>query len=204
MNNLAKLALAAAKEIRKEVTQWEASLKGVTDDVSGDVRIREQGTADDWLDRNDIYDALSHISETLANSYAQIRKDLQDTNRLSWAGTAHEIREVLSTILRMLAPDEAVTSRPWYQQDPNTSGPTQKQRVRYILQMRGAGSKERAVAEQVVDLDEMIENLVRATYSRASNAAHRFKNRDEVLRVLRYFDAFAQDLLNLQQSNRGS
>lgn len=204
MNNLAKLALAAAKEIRKEVTQWEASLQGITDNVPGDVRIREQAIADDWLDRNDIYDALSHLSETLANSYAQVKKDLQDADRLSWAGTAHEIREVLSTMLRTLAPDEAVTSQHWYKQAPNTSGPTQKQRVRYILQVRGAGSKEREVAEQAVHLDEMIGNLVRATYSRASDAAHRFKNRDEVLRVLRYFEAFAQDLLNLEQSNRGS
>jgi len=194
-NNLAKLALAVAKEIQREVTQWEASLKGVTVSVS---------TTDDWLDRNDIYDALSHISGTLGNSYAQIKKDLQDTNRLSWAGTAHEIREVLRTMLETLAPDEAVTSQRWYRQDSGTSGPTQKQRVRYILQMRGAGSKERKVAEQVVSLDGMIENLVRATYSRASNAAHRFKNRNEVLRILRYFEAFAQDLLNLEESSRSS
>ncbi|MFZ2169953.1 MAG: hypothetical protein WAW61_10000 [Methylococcaceae bacterium] len=63
----------------------------------------------------------------------------------------------------------------------------------------GAGSKEREVVEQVVKLESMIEDLVRSTYARASDAAHRFKPKTEVVRVLRYFEAFAYDLLNLNE-----
>jgi len=149
--------------------------------------------------KNDIYNALSGISESLAGSYAQVKDDIKDSNRISWAGTAHEIRELLATMLRLLAPDESVRNQTWFKQAPNTSGPTQKQRVHYILLAHGAGSKERQVVEKVINLQNMIEDLVRLTYARASDAAHRFKPRSEVLRILRYFEAFAYDLLNLNE-----
>lgn len=145
-----------------------------------------------------IYKGLASLSEKLANSYEQVKLDIQDTDRISWAGTAHEIREVLATMLRLLAPDDRVTAETWFRQEPKTSGPTQKQRVRFILQQHGAGSKEREVAEQAIHLEEMIGSLVRATYSRASDAAHTFKVRTEVSRIIGYFDAFAHDLLNLE------
>jgi hypothetical protein len=146
----------------------------------------------------DIYDALREISDSLANSYAQVKMDLQDASRSSWAGTAHEIREVLSNMLRIMAPDEYVKEKTWYQQEKNTSGPTQKQRVRYILEQRGAGSKQREVVEKAAFLEDWIGEMVRATYSRASDAAHRKKSRTEVNRITSYFEAFAQDLLDLE------
>lgn len=148
--------------------------------------------------KSEIFKALANLSEPLAKSYIQVKIDLEDESRSSWAGTAHEIREVLSTMLRTLAPDEKVTSQTWYRQEEKTSGPTQKQRVRYILQEHGAGSKEKEVAEQVTKLEEMIGDIVRATYSRASDAAHRFKTRKEVARIVKYFDVFASDLLDLE------
>lgn len=147
---------------------------------------------------SEIFKALSRLSEPLANSYIQVKMDLEDSSRSSWAGTAHEIREVLSTLLRILAPDEKVTVQKWYRQEEKTSGPTQKQRVRFILQENGAGSKENEVVELATKLEEMIGDIVRATYSRASDAAHRFKNRKEVIRIVKYFDVFAIDLLDLE------
>ncbi len=150
------------------------------------------------LDREDIYEALAKISETLADSYLQVKRDIQDEARLTWAGTAHEIRQIIASLLEILAPDAEVISQRFYKQDPHTSGPTQKQRTHYILQIYNAGSKERAVVEQIANLDVWIEDLVRATYSRASDAAHRYKERREVLRILGYFEAFSQDLLNIE------
>jgi hypothetical protein len=149
-------------------------------------------------ENDQIYLALLELAEPLAKSYAQVKIDLLDTNRVSWAGTAHEIREVLSTMLRVLAPDDLVISQSWYRQDPKTNGPTQKQRVKKILLDHHSGSKEKDVVEQVSKLDDMIADLVRATYSRASDAAHRLKVRKEVSRIVKYFDVFALDLLNLE------
>lgn len=136
------------------------------------------------------------MSEPLASKYAQVKLDVETTDRLSWSGSAHEIREVLRGLLETLAPKEAVATEPWYVQDESASGPTHKQRVRYILRTRDSGSKEQKVAEQV-DMEDKIGDLVRATYTRASDAAHRTKDRREVRRIVRYFEAFAHDLLDL-------
>jgi len=145
-----------------------------------------------------IRDALLNISEPLAKSYVQIKRDIADTKRISWAGTAHEIREIVATLLRILAPDNKVKEQSWYKNDANSSNPTQKQRVKYILQQNQAGSKESEAINLIVDLEELISNIVRATYSRASDAAHRHKSREEVNRILQYFEVFIQDLLKLK------
>ena len=146
----------------------------------------------------EIREGLMSISGGLGLSYVQVYHDVQDTSRNSWAGTAHELREIIAAMLRLLAPDEEITKQEWYKPVHGASGPTQKQRVIYILKLRNAGSKEHEVVEQVSNLDEMIASIVRSTYSRASDAAHRYKNRDEVLRILRYFEAFAYDLLDIK------
>jgi len=146
-----------------------------------------------------IFRALNNISTTLGNSYSQVITDIQDAQRVSWAGTAHEVREIIATLLRTIAPDDKVKKESWYKQETNTSGPTQKQRVHYILKTRNAHSKELEVVEQITKLEDMIEDLVRATYSRASDAAHTHKSRTEVVRLLRYFEAFALDLLNIEE-----
>lgn len=150
--------------------------------------------------RKDIYHALKLVSEPLARGYAQVKKDLADTERLSWMGSANEIREVLGGLLRELAPDNDVEAQKWYKPEPNTKGPSQKQRVRYIAEKNHAGSREREVAEMVGILDKRIEDmgiLVRSVYSRANAATHRSKERREVVRIVGYFEAFAHDLLNL-------
>ena len=149
------------------------------------------------IPENNIHEALMKISPELANSYLQVIFDLQKTDRISWAGTAHEIREVLATLLRELGPDVEVSKQSWYKQNPETTGPTQKQRVKYIVQKNKSGSKEKDVIGQIDILDERIAILVRSTYNRASDAAHRFKPKQEVTRILKYFEAFALDLLNL-------
>jgi hypothetical protein len=146
--------------------------------------------------RQDIYGSLAAIEQRLADGYAQAYADLADPYRVSWAGTAHEIRELIATCLRHLAPDNAVQQRSWYRSESQDGRP-QKQRVKYILESRHAGSNEHEVTEQVDLIEERVGNLVRSTYGRASDAAHRGKRRSEARRILNYFEAFAHDLLDL-------
>lgn len=187
MNNTIKQIFVTAQAIQKDV-----NLIAPPESSSINLEIKSD------LPKNDkLYLALKEKSESLANSYAQVKIDIESDNRFSWAGTAHEIREILATLLRLLAPDNVVTTQSWYKTDSNTSGATQKQRVIYILKSRNSGTNEKDVLEQITGIEDMIGNLVRSTYSRASDAAHRFKERQEVRKILRYFDAFAYDLLNL-------
>lgn len=141
--------------------------------------------------------ALEAIAPELGHSYDQVLEDIEDRSRRSWAGTAHEIRELLAELLRHLGPDEDVQAESWYKQDPNTRGPTQRQRVRYILEQQRAGSKKRDVVKEMSIIEDRVGGLVRATYNRASDAAHRFKGRREAIRILRYFEVFSRDLLDL-------
>ncbi|MAS36930.1 MAG: hypothetical protein CL610_23200 [Anaerolineaceae bacterium] len=150
------------------------------------------------LEDNPIYVALRELSPSLALIYAQVKSDIAKNDRLTWGMTAHGIREVLRGILVLLAPDEELIVQPNYKQQSGTNGPTQKQRVKYILNKRGASSSSVDVVSEVDAIEERIGSLVRATYSRASDAAHGFKDKEETQRILRYFEAFAYDLLDLK------
>ena len=151
---------------------------------------------------DDVYRALMQVGEPLAKSYLQVKNDVESSDRTSWAGTAHEIREILATLLRTLAPDEGVTSASWYKEDKETPQEkkkriTQKQRVIYTLKQHEVGSAEEKVVRDIGTLDEMIGGLIRDTYTRASAAAHTFGGQKEAKKLLKYFEAFAYNLIDL-------
>lgn len=148
---------------------------------------------------NNILSALRTIAQPLASSYVQIAADFEDETRISWAGTAHEIRELLRKILEHLAPSIEVEQQEWYKLEPHTSGPTQKQRVKYILLKQGGDSRQQKVAQDIEVIEARTGALVRDVYGRASDAAHRSKNKTEAFKLLRYFEAFAYDLLDISE-----
>ena len=184
MNEFAKQVLIIAKSLQIEITP----------------KVKFEKTVPKKNYKNKIYRALLKISEHLASSYLQVQIDIDNQTRVSWVGTAHEIREILATLLRELAPDEDVCAQPWYEEYNNTSRPTQRQRVRYILEQKQVSTNEKKVMENIGIVENMASALVRATYSRASNAAHTFEGRKEVLRILKYFEAFVHDLLDIDES----
>jgi hypothetical protein len=144
-----------------------------------------------------IFEALNRVDRSLGRSYEQVVSDLNDEARGSWKGTANELRETLSTLLRALAPDEKVITQEKYMQEKNTTGPTQKQRVKYILEQRRSGSNEVEVAQEVEAFEERIGGFIRKFYNRASNSTHRPSERKEILKIHSYFIAFMRDLLDI-------
>lgn len=150
------------------------------------------------LGDDSISDALARISESLVAGYQQVHKDIADDSRISWRGPADEIREVLRELLEALAPDDDVKKASWYKQEPNAEGPTQAQRARFALEQRAAQSHRINATQETVNLvEQSVSRLVRKTYQRANNAAHTPQDRDEVKRMLGYFDLLAKDLLGL-------
>jgi hypothetical protein len=140
-------------------------------------------------------EAIRALDESLWCRYVQAGRDIADPGRLSYHAPMHDLRDVLSQVLRDLAPDAAVTGQEWYHPEPNTNGPTQTQRARYILEsVRGRRSGAVGVADSAISA---LSKLARATYSRAS-AAHREATRVEASQVLRYVDALLSDLLGVQ------
>ena len=90
----------------------------------------------DAVDRA-IIGTLQKLLPSAACSYEQAIRDLGGVVRLSWRGPATDLREALRETLDHLAPDANVTAQPGFKLEANTSGPTMKQKVRYILRQRG-------------------------------------------------------------------
>lgn|SRR5574341_39492 len=150
------------------------------------------------LGNGEVANALAKISDSLHSGYQQVLKDLSEDSRLSWRGTANELREVLRELLHILAPDSEVVKAQWYKEDTQTKKPTQAQRARYILEQRSTHQNRAEAAQETITLvEESISKLVRKTYERANNATHTPQDKDEVKRILDYFNVLAKDLLGL-------
>jgi hypothetical protein len=137
---------------------------------------------------------LERISLELANSYKQVLRDVEDVTRVSYRGTANELREILREVLVRLAPDEEVSKQLWFGQEGNNR-PTHRERARYILEKKGAGSRVHDVAEGSLGIvDEGLSQLVRDMYTRTSVATHTAQDLQEIRKLVGYFEPLIQDL----------
>jgi hypothetical protein len=142
---------------------------------------------------------LEKVHPELASSYKQVLRDLEDVTRLSYRGTANELREILREVLARLAPDDEVASQSWFVSSGNKGDeakrPTHQQRARYILERKGAGSRVHDVAEgSLQQVDEGLSKLVRDMYSRTSVASHTAQDLQEIKKEVMYFDGLIHDL----------
>jgi hypothetical protein len=143
---------------------------------------------------------LKRLDIQLANGYEQVILDLEDGNRISYRGTAGELREVLTEVLHRLAPTADVQATDWYK-EARRSGkkeptPTRAERIRFILRARNTRSAQTEAAETYVEsVEERLGNVVSATYARNSDAAHKGAEAAEVAQLLRYVNALLREVL---------
>jgi len=145
-----------------------------------------------------IVETLARILPSAAFAYEQALRDLGGPDRLSWRGPATDLRESLREILDHLAPDEAVLGQPGFKLEKDRTSPTMKQKVRFVLGMRGVtktGSKAPEGAVQAVE--EIVGGFVRSAYARSSVSTHTPTERDEGLRVHTYVRAALCELLEI-------
>src|SRR4051812_31457708 len=70
---------------------------------------------------------LSQMLPASGSSYEQVLRDLTQGSRVSWRGTAAELREVLREVIDTLAPDDKVMQQTGFQLEAGRTGPTQRQ-----------------------------------------------------------------------------
>jgi hypothetical protein len=58
-----------------------------------------------------ISERLEDLSDSLSPRYRQVCRDLRDPTRLAWTSEAHELRDILSNVLRTLATTEDVVAQ---------------------------------------------------------------------------------------------
>lgn len=145
-----------------------------------------------------LIDTMRKLSPAAADSFQQGLNDLSSTDRVSWRGTVVEFRESLREVLDQLAPDKDVASMPGYKPEKDAHGPTMKQKVMFILKSRQAPeSKSKPLADTVAVVDELVGNMVRSVYQRASRATHVAADRKEASRVRDYVVLALSEILEV-------
>jgi hypothetical protein len=133
-----------------------------------------------------------------ADSYEQAIRDIVEGGKVSWRGTATELREVLREVIHHLAPTEDVIAAPGYAHEEGQNKPTQRQRVRHILTTRHSGDAALASAEgALTTVDEMVALLARTTYNRSSASTHGGTGATEIRNLKGYIDALLSELLTV-------
>ncbi len=145
-----------------------------------------------------ILDTLTAMLPGSAASYEQALRDLAQGGRVSWRGTAAELREVLRDAIDHLAPDDKVMGATGFQREEGQTRPTQRQKVRFILRARRSGSTAVATAEgSLATIDEAIAALARSTYQRGATSTHVQTSGKEVRTLKGYVDALLAELLEV-------
>lgn len=154
--------------------------------------------------QNKIVATLKDMIPSAATSFEQALVDLADVHRISYRGTAAELREVIRETIDYLAPDNTVSAAPGFQFEKDQHGkprtsPTMKQKVRFLLKSRGKGTNAVANAQDALQQLEIgPDNLARSIYNRGSAATHTAQVRKEVTTLQRYTEVLLADLLEIE------
>ncbi len=168
-----------------------AEIQSANRDVVGSIRLTTTAEAS-------ILATLEQIVPSTALSYRQVLQDLGDTQRISYRGTAAELREVLRELLDHLAPDEEVLKTVKLEKDQK--GPSMKQKAAFILKARGIGDTARKTpVDAVGTVEESVGSLARSIYTRGAVSTHVVTTRKEVLTIKAYADAVLSDLLQIHR-----
>ncbi len=145
-----------------------------------------------------ILETLAALLPSTAASYEQAMRDISQGNRVSWRGTANELREVLRDVIDHFAPDDKVKAAAGFQLEQGQTRPTQKQKVRFVLRARRSASAAMSGAASSLDIiDEAVAGLARSTYNRGSASTHTATSSKEIRNLKRYVDALLAELLEI-------
>jgi Predicted pPIWI-associating nuclease len=159
---------------------------------------REANGDDLTPDESKLLKVIEQLVPSAGISYRQALSDLRDDKRMSFRGPALELREVLREVLDHTAPDKDVMASPGFQLENNRSGPTMKQKVRYILKKRGDGKTKASSPEDSASaVDAKIGDLTRSAYDLGSLATHVASERRQVVQVKWYIEAVLHDILRI-------
>jgi hypothetical protein len=148
-----------------------------------------------------VLNTLQQLVPTAALSYEQACRDLQEQARLSFRGTANELRECLREVLDHFAPDKEVESQPGFKFEGDQKKPTMRQKVRFILRARGQPSTATETTELAIGhAEESLSRLTRSVYQRSSISAHVTTTKTEVLQMKMYVDGVLAELLQVHRN----
>lgn len=141
---------------------------------------------------------LASMVPSAAASYQQAIQDLRDVGRVSFRGTAAELREALREVLDHLAPDESVMKSDGFKLEKDRSKPTQRQKVNFLLTARGRSKSAISSPQDAIGTFERgLGDLARSVYTQGSLSTHVASSRRELVQLKRYVEVVLQDVLEL-------
>jgi Predicted pPIWI-associating nuclease len=145
-----------------------------------------------------VFATLAAIVPSAAASYQQALQDLRDANRISFRGTAAELREALREVLDHLAPDDAVMKADGFKLEKDRNKPTQRQKVHFLLKARGHSKSAISSPQDAIETFERgLGELARSVYTQGSLSTHVASSHKELVRLKRYIEVVLQDVLEL-------
>lgn len=145
-----------------------------------------------------ILTTLRKLLPSAGLSYEQALRDLRGAPRLSYRGTAVELREALREVLDHLAPDADVMRSPGFKLEKDAARPTMKQKAQFILKARGVVSGALATPRDAIQrVEDASASLARSVYTRGSVSTHVATTREEVLTMKPYVDGVLAELLQV-------
>jgi hypothetical protein len=147
-----------------------------------------------------IIQTVGQLVPSATLSYEQALSELRGVDRLSYRGTAVELRETLREVLDHLAPDQEVMNVPGFKLEQDRQRPTMRQKARFVLRSRGLSATLRKAPEDTISLvDERTSSLVRSAYERGSVSTHVAMKKPEVQQLKLYIDSVLAELLQIHQ-----
>lgn len=203
MQSLITLANAKAltSKYKTLLKKIKASLVAVESTGSYTTRNKNTRTINNGYE-SAILNILKQIVPAVGNSYQQVLNDLNSV-RISYRGTVAEMREVLRETLDYLAPDEDVKKMKGFKLEKDTTGPTMKQKVRYVLGNRGKSATAiKSPEDAAYIVDDGVERLVRSTYNRGSLSTHTAtSDKAEASQIKMYLDTVLCELLEIHSKS---
>ncbi|MGZ5230961.1 MAG: pPIWI-associating nuclease domain-containing protein [Burkholderiales bacterium] len=197
MQELNALALGnnrkSSYQAKLKICRTEISALGVQRDILAGTKSTSDGFTSSQQER--IIETLEAMLPVAAASLRQAIADLSSSSRISYRGTAAELREVLRDVIDQLAPDATVAAASGFQLEKGRVGPTVRQKVRFVMKSRGRGSTVTASTEDAL---AGADAMVRSLYNRGSAATHTAREKLEVRRILAYTEAILIDLLEIE------
>jgi len=170
--------LASPRNEEKRAARRARISPDSSDEITKEVRIR-----------------LGKLNPDLQDAYTQVIRDLQDASRLSFRSTGNEMREILRDVLFILAPDQKVMGEPGYAHEVGQTGPTRRQRLKYIFSHQGGDVELDSVDAGIAVIEEGVTKLTLVIYKRTNRATHTSRARAESKRLLSYLNPILSDLL---------
>ncbi len=145
-----------------------------------------------------ILTTLRKLLPSAGLSYEQALRDLRGAPRLSYRGTAVELREAVREVLDHLAPDADVVRSPGFKLEKDAARPTMKQKAHFILKARGVVSGALSTPKDAIQrVEDASASLARSVYTRGSVSTHVATTREEVLTMKPYVDGVLAELLQV-------